>query len=93
MIAFRSEVARLEIGLPWPLPENVMLLDLPGLNEEDGRAEVARAELARADTVLVVLAATRLLAEDELQFLDTLWAEGHRSFTFAINYLDKPRAR
>src|SRR6185312_15645957 len=65
------------------------LLDLPGLNEEGGRAEMAQRAVAGADAVLVVLAATQLLGEDELQFLDTLWTEGQRTLLFAINHLDQ----
>lgn len=88
-LAFDPAIERIEIGLPWSLPERLVLIDLPGLNEEAGRAEMARAALARTDAVLVVLSATQLLAEDELQFLATLQAQGHRSFTFAINYRDR----
>ena len=88
-LAFDPAIARVEIDLPWPLPEGLVLVDLPGLNEELGRAEMAQAALARADSLLVVLSATQLLAEDEMQFLSTLWAQGHRSFTFVINYRDR----
>ncbi|MGH2343740.1 MAG: hypothetical protein ACRDG4_00830, partial [Chloroflexota bacterium] len=63
--------------------------DLPGLNEEGGRAEMAQRAVVGADVVLVVLAATQLLGEDELQFLDTLWTEGQRTLLFAINHLDQ----
>ena len=88
-VAYDPAIERIDIGLPWSLPEPLVLIDLPGLNEEAGRAEMARAALARADAVLVVLSATQLLAEDEMQFLATLRAQGHRSFTFAINYRDR----
>ena len=88
-LSFDPAIERIEIGLPWSLPERLVLIDLPGLNEEAGRAEMARTALVRADAVLVVLSATQLLAEDELQFLATLRAQGHRSFTFAINYRDR----
>ena len=92
-MAFDPAIVRVEIGLPWPLPDGLLLVDLPGLNEESGRAEMAQAVLARADSLLVVLSATQLLAEDEMQFLATLWAQGHRSFTFVINYRDRLDAR
>ncbi|HVA92580.1 MAG TPA: dynamin family protein [Chloroflexota bacterium] len=88
-VAFRPEIDHLEIGLPWAFPQDVALLDLPGLNEEGGRAEMARLAVAGADAVLVVLAATQLLAEDELQFIDSLWAEGQRTLVFAVNHLDQ----
>jgi hypothetical protein len=87
--AFGQEIDHLEIGLPWSYPHDVALVDLPGLNEEGGRAEMAQRAVARADAVLVVLAATQLLGEDELQFLDTLWTEGQRTLLFAINHLDQ----
>ncbi len=86
---FRPEIDHLEIGLPWSYPTDVALVDLPGLNEEGGRAEMAQRAVAKADAVLVVLAATQLLGEDELQFLDTLWTEGQRTLLFAINHLDQ----
>jgi hypothetical protein len=86
---FRPGIDHLEVGLPWSYPTDVALLDLPGLNEEGGRAEMAQRAVAGADAVLVVLAATQLLGEDELQFLDTLWTEGQRTLLFAINHLDQ----
>ncbi len=85
----RPGIDHLEVGLPWSYPADVALLDLPGLNEEGGRAEMAQRAVAGADAVLVVLAATQLLGEDELQFLDTLWTEGQRTLLFAINHLDQ----
>ena len=88
-LAFRPEIDHLEIGIPWSFPRDVALLDLPGLNEEGGRAEMARLAVAGADAVLVVLAATQLLAEDEVQFIDSLWSEGQRTLLFAINHLDQ----
>ncbi|MGH2409498.1 MAG: dynamin family protein, partial [Chloroflexota bacterium] len=88
-LAFRPEIDHLEIGVPWSFPCDVALLDLPGLNEEGGRAEMARLAVAGADAVLVVLAATQLLAEDELQFIDALWGEGQRTLLFAVNHLDQ----
>jgi hypothetical protein len=87
--AFRPEIDHMEIGIPWSFPHDVALLDLPGLNEEGGRAEMARLAVAGADAVLVVLAATQLLAEDELQFIDSLWSEGQRTLLFAVNHLDQ----
>jgi hypothetical protein len=89
MVAFRPEVTRLEIGVPWTLPRDIVLIDLPGLNEEAGRAEMALNVLARADAVLFVLAATQLLAEDEIDLIQALWAEGHRALIFVVNYLDQ----
>jgi hypothetical protein len=89
LVAFRAEVMRLEIGLPWHLPRDVTVMDLPGLNEEEGRADMAMAALAGADAVLMVLSATQLLAEDETLFLERLWAGGYRTLIIAINYLDQ----
>lgn len=88
-VAFRAEVARLEIGVPWDLPPDLTLMDLPGLNEEEGRADMAVAALAGADAVLVVLSAVQLLAEDEMLFLDRLWAAGYRTLLVAINFVDQ----
>lgn len=88
-LAFQSGVARLEIEVPWSLPGGVTLVDLPGLNEDAGRSEMAAQALAHADAVLVVLSAVQLLAEDELMFLADLWRQGHRAFLFAINFRDR----
>jgi hypothetical protein len=44
--------------------------------------------LRRADAIVVVLSATQLLAENELQFIETLWSQGHRALTFAVNFVD-----
>jgi|GEM_PF-3327514 len=87
-LAFRADVDHVEIDLASLLPPNVTVIDLPGLNEEHGRAETAREILDRADVIIMVLAATQLLAEDELQLIDTLWSQGHRSLIFAVNYID-----
>lgn len=88
-LAFQPTIARIEITVPWSLPDGVALLDLPGLNEEAGRAEMATTALARADAVLMVLSATQLLAEDELLLLDQLWRQGRRALLFAINFCDR----
>lgn len=88
-LAFQPAIARIEIAVPWSLPGDVVLLDLPGLNEEEGRSEMATTALARADAILMVLSATQLLAEDELLLLDQLWRQGHRTLLFAINFRDR----
>jgi hypothetical protein len=91
-LAFQPSIARIEITVPWSLPDGVALLDLPGLNEEAGRSEMATTALAHADAVLMVLSATQLLAEDELLLLDQLWRQGHRALVFAINFCDRLEA-
>lgn len=83
------EIARVEIGIPSPFLEGATLVDLPGLNEEAERAETAAAVLETADVVLVVLAATQLLAEDEIEWIDGLWRHGHRTLIFVVNYRDR----
>jgi hypothetical protein len=50
---------------------------------------MALSVLARADAILFVLAATQLLAEDEVDLIHALWAEGHRALIFVVNYLDQ----
>jgi hypothetical protein len=87
-VAYRAEIDRLEVDAPW-VAQGVTLVDLPGLNEEAGRARMAWDALERADAVLVTLSATQLLAEDELGFLQMLWDLGHRALIFAINYADR----
>ena len=87
-LAFRAGVERIEIELETGLPTGTVLVDLPGLNEELDRAETAREMLRRSDAIIVVLSATQLLAENELQFIETLWSEGHRALTFAVNFVD-----
>ena len=87
-LAFREGVERIEIELESGLPADTVLVDLPGLNEELDRAETAREVLRRADAIVVVLSATQLLAENELQFIETLWSQGHRALTFAVNFVD-----
>lgn len=87
-VAYRDEIDRLEIEAPWGTP-GVTLVDLPGLNEQAGRARMAWEALERADAVLVTLSATQLLAEDEMGFLQMLWDLGHRALIFAVNYADR----
>jgi hypothetical protein len=87
-LAFREGVERIEIELETGLPANTMLVDLPGLNEDLDRAETAREVLRRSDAIIIVLSATQLLSENELQFIETLWSQGHRALTFAVNFVD-----
>ncbi len=87
-LAFREGVERIEIELESGLPAATVLVDLPGLNEELDRAETAREVVRRSDAIIVVLSATQLLAENELQFVETLWSQGHRALTFAVNFVD-----
>jgi hypothetical protein len=87
-LAFREGVERIEIELESGLPEGMVLVDLPGLNEGVDRAETAREVVRRSDAIIVVLSATQLLAENELQFIEMLWSQGHRALTFAVNFVD-----
>ncbi len=87
-LAFRAGVERIEIELETGLPPDTMLVDLPGLNEDFDRAETAREVLRRSDAIIIVLSATQLLSENELQFIETLWSQGHRALTFAVNFVD-----
>jgi hypothetical protein len=87
-LAVRAEVERISIQVAEGLPPGLMVIDLPGLNEEPGRAETAREVLRGADAVVAVLAANQLLAENELQFVEALWSQGCRGITFAVNFID-----
>jgi GTPase SAR1 family protein len=64
----------------------VELVDSPGLQDDPARTKRTIGFLRRADAVVMVLDATTLLTEDEIQFLETvLLPEGFRNIFFVIN--------
>lgn len=64
----------------------VELVDSPGLQDDPARTARTIRFLRRADAVVMVLDATTLLTEDEIQFLETvLLPEGFRNIFFVIN--------
>src|SRR5579883_2654391 len=89
----RPEVAAVDIDLPWPLLQGrLQVIDSPGLNESSERTASTRAAVDTADILLYVLSATEPLATDELETIDRLWCDGHRTILFAVNYADRVEA-
>jgi hypothetical protein len=87
---FSAEVAAVDIELPWPLLQGgLQVIDTPGLNESSERTASIRAAVHAADILIYVLSATEPLAADEIEAIDRLWNDGHRSFLFVVNYADR----
>lgn len=87
---FRPEVDAVDISLPWPLLRGgLQVIDSPGLNESSDRAERTRAAFDAADMLIYVLSATEPLAADEMDAIDRLWNDGHRTILFAVNYANR----
>ncbi len=68
------------------------MIDSPGLNESSERTASTRAAVDTADILLYVLSATEPLATDELETIDRLWCDGHRTILFAVNYAERVEA-
>lgn len=81
-----------KVELFWPLPmlkEGVEIIDSPGLNESETRAHVTMEYLTKADAILFVLAADKLCAQDEMDFIeDNLKANGFTDPFFVVNRFD-----
>lgn len=73
----QPSIARHPLVVEDPSPnlhDGIELLDSPGLHEHQSRTEAVDRELATADAVIMILNASRALAETERRFLDKLLA-------------------
>lgn len=81
-----------KVELFWPLPmlkEGVEIIDSPGLNESETRAHVTMEYLTKADAILFVLAADKLCAQDEMDFIENnLKLNGFSDPFFVVNRFD-----
>lgn len=81
-----------KVELFWPLPmlkEGVEIIDSPGLNESETRAYVTMEYLTKADAILFVLAADKLCAQDEMDFIENnLKSNGFSDPFFVVNRFD-----
>lgn len=69
---FQSPYEKIEVFWPLEILKNgVEIVDSPGLNESLTRTEVTMNYIAKADALLFVLDATRLLSADEMKVIDT----------------------
>lgn len=69
---FQSPYEKIEVFWPLEILKNgVEIVDSPGLNESLTRTEVTMNYIAKADAVLFVLDATRILSADEMRVIDT----------------------
>jgi hypothetical protein len=83
-------LAAVDIELPWPLLQaGLQVIDTPGLNESSERTASIRAAINAADILFYVLSATEPLSADELETIDGLWRDGHRTILFVVNYADR----
>ena len=81
-----------KVELFWPLPmlkEGVEIIDSPGLNESETRAHLTMEYLTKADAILFVLAADKLCAQDEMDFIENnLKSNGFSDPFFVVNRFD-----
>lgn len=85
----RSPIRQLDLYYPAQLCSNgVQIADSPGLNEDRRQTEATLDFLPRADAVVVVTAAERLLANNEVKFIRDLLAMGFKHLFFVINFRD-----
>ncbi len=82
-----------KVEIFWPLDlcaQGVELIDSPGLNENEVRAQVARDYLGEVDAVLFVLSATTLAGMTELHVIDNdLNRSGHEHLFLICNRFDE----
>lgn len=94
-IAYESPYEKIEVFLPLPILGNgVEIVDSPGLNECAARTRVTMNYISKADAVLFVLDATRILSADELKVIDhTLKEYGFDDPFIIVNKFDAVRER
>ncbi len=94
-IAYESPYEKIEVFLPLPILGNgVEIVDSPGLNECAARTKVTMNYISKADAVLFVLDATRILSADELKVINhTLTEYGFEEPFIIVNKFDAVRER
>jgi hypothetical protein len=86
----RDDVISVEMFCPHPLLERaVEILDLPGTNDREEQDALVRSELLKADLVIQVLDARKLMTLGEREGLrDWLIDRGIETVVFVINFLN-----
>ena len=90
---FQSPYKKIEVFWPLEILKNgVEIVDSPGLNESLTRTEVTMDYISKADAVLFVLDATRILSADEMTVIDnTIRKQGFSDPFIIINKFDAVR--
>ena len=90
---FESPYQKLVLSWPLELLKNgVEIVDSPGLNEHKNRTDVTYGYLHKADAILMVLAADKLCAQDEMEFIeDNLKKRNFSNVYFIVNRFDQMR--
>lgn len=94
-LEYESPYEKIEVFWPLPLLQNgVEIIDSPGLNECATRTNVTMNYLTKADAVLFVLDATRILSADEMHVIEhTLKDHGFTDPFIIVNKFDVIRNR
>ena len=86
-----------KVELFWPmelLKNGVEIIDSPGLNEAEARTKVTMEYLTKADAIIFLLIADKLLSQDELDFIQhNLSENGFDKPFFIVNKCDVVRKR
>lgn len=92
---FESPYEKIEVFWPLPILKNgVEIIDSPGLNECATRTKVTMNYISKADAILFVLDATRILAADEMRVIEhTLKDQGFEEPFIIVNKFDVIRPR
>lgn len=94
-IDYESPYEKIEVYWPLPILKNgVEIIDSPGLNECATRTRVTMNYISKADAILFVLDATRILSADEMRVIEhTLKEQGFDDPFIIVNKFDAIRAR
>ena len=85
----RSDVASIQVFCPHPFLHGVELLDLPGTNDKEAQDTLVRDQLLKADLVVQVLDARKLMTLGEREHLrDWLIYRGIKTVVFVVNFLN-----
>ena len=70
-LEYESPYEKIEVFWPLPILKNgVEIIDSPGLNECATRTRVTMNYISKADAILFVLDATRILSADEMRVIE-----------------------
>lgn len=94
-IEYESPYEKVEVFWPLPILENgVQIIDSPGLNECATRTRVTMNYITKADAILFVLDASRILSADEMRVIEyTLKEQGFDDPFIIVNKFDTIRQR
>lgn len=94
-LEYESPYEKIEVFWPLPILKNgVEIIDSPGLNECATRTRVTMNYISKADAILFVLDATRILSADEMRVIEhTLKEQGFDDPFIIVNKFDAIRNR